>query len=447
MATRTLKIKVASVFRPALRRSRYKCVYGGRGSGKSHFFATLLIVYALLIPRFEAVVIRAIKADLDKSVFQLIKAKIKEFGLESYFTIFSNKIITPGGGEITFRGLKAFNADSIRSLEDVDVVWLEESHDIQQDALDVLFPTIRKPQSEIWFSYNPRYSTDPVDIYCRQKTPDDMILIRADYMHNPWFYEGTMEKERIHFKAKYPDQYGHVWLGEYKTVHKGAYFTAEFIDITQDGRICKVKPIRHKALWTFHDIGGSGQDSDAYSFWAFQFVDQMVHVLMYYESIGQAPEYHHEHLQQWCIRNKFRHCIIQLPHDGDTDKLNRTWRKVWKSYSEKDHLEYHLMPVSKKLKGAAMARVTAVRQMLPYCLFNQRETVHGVQSLRAYHAKTDPIRNIELGPEHDRHSHAADSFGGGAMRWLALNQNVQVDLKPKDRYKTKKTEDEVSPWV
>ena len=155
MKTRTLQLQVAAVFRPLLKRSRYKCVHGGRGSGKSYFFATLLILRALTTPGFEAVVIRAIKADLDKSVFQLIKSRIKQLGLEDQFAIFSNKILTPGGGEITFRGLKAFNADSIRSMEGVDVVWLEESHDIQQDALDVLFPTIRKENSEIWFSFTP----------------------------------------------------------------------------------------------------------------------------------------------------------------------------------------------------------------------------------------------------------------------------------------------------
>ena len=183
-----------------------------------------------------------------------------------------------------------------------------------------------------------------------------------------------MENERRTFKAIYPDQYPHVWLGQYKTVHKGAYFLKELIDVQQEGRIRKIRPERHKALWTFHDIGGSGHESDAYCWWTTQFGAQDVRMLDYYETQGQSPEYHHEYLLSWCMRHKFKHCIIFLPWDGDSDKLNRTWRKVWKGFSEKEFLTYHVMTAPKTLRGAAMARITASRQMLPHTYFDQRGT-------------------------------------------------------------------------
>jgi phage terminase large subunit len=218
---RELRIRTPRAFLPLLQPARYKAAWGGRGSGKSHFFAESLIERCLM-NRTRAVCIREVQKSLGQSVKLLLDDKIKEWGLESdderpgTFRILNNYIAAPYGGAIIFNGMQDHTAESIKSLEGYDIAWVEEAQSLSQRSLDLLRPTIRKNTSEIWFSWNPRRPTDPVDQFLRGAgAPNDAIVVQVNWLDNP-FLPSVLAKEVAWDQARDPDKYAHVWLGEYE---------------------------------------------------------------------------------------------------------------------------------------------------------------------------------------------------------------------------------------
>lgn len=211
----TLKIETAAVFEPLLNPARYLGSYGGRGSGKSHFFAGLLIERCLMA-KTDAVCIREVQKTLNESVKKLLEVKIEQFCLGKAFTIQESIIKTPYGGQIIFQGMQNHTADSIKSLEGYDIAWVEEAQSLSQRSLDLLRPTIRKEGSELWFSWNPRHEDDPVDKFLRGPEPyPGSVVVRANYMDNPRLPD-VLKTELEYDQRRDPDKFAHVWLGEYE---------------------------------------------------------------------------------------------------------------------------------------------------------------------------------------------------------------------------------------
>ena len=217
-----LRIQTPRVFVPLLGKSRYKGGYGGRGSGKSHFFSELAIERCLLQHGARIVCVREIQKSLKDSVKLLLEDKIKSFGLGSKFGVLNDSIVTPGDGIIVFQGMADHTAESIKSLEGFDVGYAEEAQTLTAKSLELLRPTIRKKDSELWFSWNPRSADDPVDKLLRSKTiPPDAVVVRTSYLSNPWF-PPELEVERQFDYKNNQHRYAHVWEGEYEPQAIGA---------------------------------------------------------------------------------------------------------------------------------------------------------------------------------------------------------------------------------
>ena len=118
-----LAIPTPEVYAPLLYPSRYKGAHGGRGSGKSHFFAEL-IVERCLEKKTDVVCVREIQKSLNQSVKKLIESKIQDLGLGSLFTVQEARIVAPHGGQIIFQGMQNHTADSIKSLEGYDIAMM-----------------------------------------------------------------------------------------------------------------------------------------------------------------------------------------------------------------------------------------------------------------------------------------------------------------------------------
>ena len=217
-----MDIATPRVFLPLLHASRYKGVWGGRGSGKSHFFAEAVVERCLLQPGSRIVCVREVQKSLKDSVKRLIEDKIDALGMGGAFNVKAAEIGTPGGGVIVFQGLQDHTAESVKSLEGFNVAWAEEAQSLSSRSLELLRPTIRAPGSELWFSWNPRNAADPVDQLLRGITPPpDAIVVRANYGDNP-FFPAELEAEREFDQRTKPDRYGHIWLGDYEPVAIGA---------------------------------------------------------------------------------------------------------------------------------------------------------------------------------------------------------------------------------
>ena len=148
----TLKIPTAKVFEPLLAPSRYKAAFGGRGSGKSHFFGEMLVELCEAERGTSAVCIRKSQKTLAQSSKRLIEGKIEKLGLSHRFKVYSDRIATPGDGLIIFRGLQDHTAETIKSLEGFRIAWVDEAQTLSARSLALLRPTIRAPGSELWAS-------------------------------------------------------------------------------------------------------------------------------------------------------------------------------------------------------------------------------------------------------------------------------------------------------
>lgn len=211
----SLSREVPEAFVPLLQPARYKGAWGGRGSGKSHFFAELLVAKSIT-RKTDAVCVREIQRSLDQSVKKLIEEKIGAMNAGAYFEVQDAKVKAKNGGLIIFQGMQNHTADTIKSLEGYDIAWVEEAQSLSQKSLDLLRPTIRKEDSELWFSWNPALETDPVDVLLRgDNPPPGAIVVKANYRDNPWLPQ-VLRDELEYDKKRDPDKYAHVWLGEYQ---------------------------------------------------------------------------------------------------------------------------------------------------------------------------------------------------------------------------------------
>lgn len=222
-----LTIETAAVFEPLLKPARYKGAEGGRGSGKSRFFAGLVLEDSI-VDGGDTVCIREIQRTLDQSVKKLLENSIQEQNIGGYFEVQDRRILTRpangGQGVIAFEGMQNHTADSIKSLEGFKRAWVEEAQTLSERSLSLLRPTIRAEGSELWFSWNPRFKSDPVDQFFKgAEKPPDSVLVRANYMDNPWFPE-VLRIEMEYDRKRDPEKYAHVWLGEYETHSEARVF-------------------------------------------------------------------------------------------------------------------------------------------------------------------------------------------------------------------------------
>jgi phage terminase large subunit len=209
-----LNIDTPAVFEPLLAPARYKGAHGGRGSGKSHFFADMWLDENIRL-KLDTVCLRETLKSLEFSVKKLLEAKIEHYNAGAYFEVQDRRILSKRGGVTIFEGMQNHTADSIKSLEGFDRAWFEEAQNASNKSLTMLRPTIRKEGSELWFSWNPDRDTDPIDVLLRgDYPPKDAIVVRANYLDNPYFPQ-VLRDEMEYDRKRDPDKYAHVWLGEY----------------------------------------------------------------------------------------------------------------------------------------------------------------------------------------------------------------------------------------
>lgn len=233
-----LVIETPAWAEPLLYPARYKGAAGGRGSGKSHFFAELMIEEHAANPNQRSVCIREIQKSLQFSARELLKQKITALGVSRLFDITLTEIRSlNGNGIIIFQGMQDHTADSIKSLEGFDRAWVEEAQNLSARSLELLRPTIRNEGSEVWFSWNPDQPDDPVDKFFSERPttgPDaaDFIYVHVNSDDNPFLPE-TLRKERERDRKYNSDAFAHVWEGAYNTksesqIFKGKWRVDEF---------------------------------------------------------------------------------------------------------------------------------------------------------------------------------------------------------------------------
>ena len=393
-----LDIPTARVFKPLLEAARYKGAWGGRGSGKSHFFAELL-VETCLIRKTHAVCVREVQESLQQSVKKLIESKIDQMGVGEHFTVQHDKISGTNGSLIIFSGLKNHTAESIKSLEGYDIAWCEEAQSISQRSLDLLRPTIRKEKSELWFSWNPNFASDPVDVLLRSEiTPPGAVVVQANFRDNPWFPQ-VLLKEMEYDRDRDPDKYAHVWLGEYQRNSESRVF-----------RNWRVEEFEARAGTVFR----LGAD------WGFS-VDPSVLVRCHIDANRIYVD--HEAYQIGCEIVNLPDLFMSVPEAEKWPITADSARPETVSY-----MKSHGFPrILSAVKGAKSIE-EGVEFLKSYDIVVHPRCQHTIDELTMYSYKTDPMTGKITPLLEDKHNHVIDALRyacEGARRGIVKRPEIK----------------------
>lgn len=197
--------------------ARYRVAHGGRGSAKSWGFARMAALRAYEKPR-RILCARELQNSIKDSVHTLLSDQIEAIGLPG-FEIGESFIRHQNGSEFIFKGLRS-NAKEIKSMEGVDICWVEEAQAVSDDSWQILIPTIRKPGSEIWVTFNPLNKDDPTSLRFIESPPPNSAIVEVNYDQNPWLPKELLD-EALYLKSIDLEEYEHVWLGKYRSLNKG----------------------------------------------------------------------------------------------------------------------------------------------------------------------------------------------------------------------------------
>lgn len=416
--------EVARAFEPLLPPRRYKGAFGGRGGAKSHFFAEGMVLQCFAAET-RAVCVREVQLSLADSVHQLLVDKIHKFNLASYFTITERYISASTGSHIIFRGMNSYTAETIKSLEGYDLAWVEEAQTLSQHSLNLLRPTIRKPGSEIWASWNPRHRTDPMDVFFRKRPlpPDQMISVMVNWRDNPWFPE-VLEKDRVADMIADPEQAEHVWEGAYGAT-QGAILARLVDRAEREGRIHDEVDFdpRGPGIEITSDIGF--RDTATWWFWqrrlgGFVLVDAM-------GDSGVDADDWAVVLSARCRDRGYRLDKIWLPKDAKA-------RTMASKHSVQDRFRKFFGPAMVKIvpKTSVADRINAGRTIIKMCHFHKTNCEAGLEHLRAWQFEYNPeTEAFSREPLHDAHSHWGDGFSYGAQVMQGLEPEPE-DVEPNE---------------
>lgn len=411
--------------------ARYRACWGGRGSGKTRSFALMTAVRGYMFGAAgrdgQILCAREHLNSLEESSLEEVKAAIRsEPWLEAYYDV-GEKYIRSRDGRIryVFAGLR-HNVDSLKSKAKLLLAWIDEAEAVPESSWRKLIPTVREPGSEIWVSWNPEAKNSATNLRFRLDPPSSYKGCALNYMDNPWF-PAELEQERLDDNLKRPHIYAHIWEGAYADAAEGAYFADDLIKADKEGRIGKVAADPLMRIRMFIDIGGTGKSADAFAVWVVQFIGKEIRVLDYYEVQGQPIAAHLE----WMHSHGYgpSKADIWLPHDGSTN--DRVYDVSFESAFRQ--AGYAVTVIPNQGKGAAKARIEALRRVFPSVWFNEDTTEPGRDALAWYHEKRDDKRNIGLGPEHDWSSHGADAAGLMAIVHSQFNPDRKMPKRQKPR--------------
>lgn len=425
----TIKVpgRLSCLFLP----KRYKIAHGGRGGAKSWSFARVLLILGAQ-KRLRILCLREIQNSIDESVKKLLEDQAEALGLQGFYRSTSKRIIGANGTVFLFFGLN-HGVRKLKSMEGIDIVWIEEADQIREGNWDILIPTIRRDPpwgpfgegSEIWISFNPHLATDATYRMFVLKPPKDSYVVRINYRDNP-FFGPTLEKERLDLKERDPDKYLNVYEGHCRSALEGAVYAKELreakLGVNGVSRITRVPYYPGALVHTFWDLGWA----DFTAIWFAQKVGLEYRILEYVEAFHTSIASFMKMLDE----RPYMYGTHYLPHDGGQKHLAAAGRTI-KQQIQAFEAKVQIIPVVPKLS----LEHEAVRAIFPMCWFDEEKTALGIERLSKYVYEIDEDDGTRDGhPKHDENSHGASAFG-------------KLALSIKDKRKHKSTLDAPRPIV
>ncbi len=389
--------KLECLFRPM----RYKVAHGGRGSGKSWGFARALLVLGAQ-SQLRIICAREVQKSIKESVHRLLSDQIQALGLGGFYEVLETEIRGQNGTTFSFSGLAQHTVESIKSFEGADICWIEEAQTVSKKSWDILTPTIRKTDSEIWVTFNPELDTD--DTYKRfvVNKPDNCITVEMNYVDNPWFNE-VLEDERLNCLKFAPDDYDTIWLGKCRSAVVGAIYAKEMEAAVRDGRITHLPYDPKLKVHVVFDLGWN--DSMFVSF-----VQRHLSSIRVIDTIKDSHRTLDSYAQEIKDR-KYNLGLIFLPHDGfhRDFKTGKTAAEILARFFPKRSIR---QVSAESLENG----IKAARMTIQQTVFEKTKAADLVESLKRYRRAVNSTTNEPGAPLHDDASHGADNY-----RYIALS--------------------------
>lgn len=372
---------------------RYKIAYGGRGSAKSWSFARALLVQAAAEP-LRVLCAREVQKSIRDSVHRLLSDQIVEMGLDGFYEVFETEIRGRNGTLFIFSGLSQQTAATIKSMEGCDVCWVEEAQNVSKRSWDLLIPTIRADQSEIWISFNPELDTDETYQRFVVNPPPDTVVREVNYHDNP-FFPSVLEQERQHCELTNKEDYGQIWEGKCRAAVAGAIYAVEVWDAIREQRICNVPYDPKLKVHTVWDLGWN----DSMSIAMVQRLRSEIRIIDYIEDS-------HKTLDWYCAELRKRNWnwgTDYLPHDGRSKdfKTGKSAEEMLKSFGRRPKIVPEV-GVEPGIKAGRMAFGQAY--------FDKAKTARLVECLKRYRRSINAQTQEPGSPLHDEFSHGADCW-------------------------------------
>lgn len=393
--------KLQFLFQPM----RYKVARGGRGSAKSWSFARALLQQGVARP-LRILCTREVQKSIRDSVHKLLSDQIKAMGYGGFYQILDTEIRGSNGTLFIFAGLAQHTIESIKSYEGVDIVWVEEAQVVTKRSWEVLIPTIRKPSSEIWISYNPELDTDETHVRFAVNPPPNCISVLVNYSDNPWFPE-VLESERIHCQLTNPKDYDNIWEGKCKKAVAGAIYADEVAYAIDNGQICNVPYDPMLKVHVVFDLGWN----DAMAISLVQKVRSEIRIIEYIEDSHKTLDHYSAELK----KKNYNWGKVFLPHDG----YSRDFKSGKSSY---DILKAHgwEVPAREEINEMSVEEgIRAVRLIFRQIYFDKDKTDKLIQCCKRYRRSINQQTQEAGAPFHDEWSHGADN-----LRYVAVNAEL-----------------------
>lgn len=386
--------KLECLFEP----HRYKVAHGGRGSAKSWSYARALLIQAAA-EALRVGCFREIQKSIKQSVHTLLADQIQALGLGGFYDVLDSEIRGRNGSLFTFAGLATHTVESIKSFEGLDRAWVEEAQTVSKRSWDILIPTIRKPGSEIWVSFNPELDTDETYVRFVVNPPPDSVVVQVNYSDNPWFPK-VLEQERLHCKATNPEDYDTIWEGRCRTAVIGAIYAKEIDSAIREGRICNVPYDPRLKVHTIWDLGWN----DSMAITLVQRIRSEIRVIDYIEDSHKTLDWYAADLNQ----RRLNWGIDWLPHDGDHKdyKTGKSAKEILRGFNRRAKI----VPNIGREPG-----IKAARMLFPQCYFDKAKTARLQECLKRYRRSIHQQTREPGAPVHDEYSHGADVY-----RYLAV---------------------------
>lgn len=244
-------------------RIRNRILYGGRSSSKSWDAAAFAIFLACNY-KLRILCARQFQNKIEESVYSLLKIQIERFGLQSQFRILDNKIIHKyTGTEFMFYGLWR-HIGEIKSLEGIDLCWLEEAHALTEEQWKILSPTVRREGSQFWAVFNPILTTDFAWRRFVVNPPRGTLVRKINYTENP-FLSDTMRDVIDDAKQEDEDEFRHIYLGEPRDNDDDSIIKRSWVMAAIDAhKLFGIEPAGRKVVG--FDVADGGKDKNALVF-------------------------------------------------------------------------------------------------------------------------------------------------------------------------------------